>query len=490
MLRQSALLPLFLVLLALAPLLVSTHPFSLSYSRQRHSSSGTSQDPPLPQQNGPSQQLAFSAPNRQQHSFEAPVPSQEQDRKDSRHNSDDDDDDESFDASQVGQDRPDELLTLRHVLHHGATRYPKLFRQRDISKSEIRLNEVLRGESMTHRIKVKTTTTVQPKGEQFKSFRSRGFRAIGVSEDQSFGPGSYKRVLVNAPDMADQQTLVQLGKMNYNSYNVIDSSSWYDLEGNWNVNSTFGWEEDGLRGHVFASRDNSTLIIAIKGTTAAFLGGSGNTAARDKTNDNLLFSCCCAKIDLTWRAVCDCKRGGRRCDQKCVEDSLASDDTYYNVAMKVLWTVQDMYPNANIWLTGHSLGGGVASLLGLTFGVPTVTFEIPGDRLAAQRLHLPGPPAINWNEFPLYHVGHTADPIYMGVCNGRTSACYFSGFALESKCHTGRTCVYDTVGEDKWKVSILKHRLTDTIEGVLKVKTVPGCSVETDCVDCQHYEYL
>jgi lipase ATG15 len=88
---------------------------------------------------------------------------------------------------------------------------------------------------MTHRIKVKTTTTVQPKGEQFKSFRSKGFRAIGVSEDQSFGPGSYKRVLVNAPDVADQQTLVQLGKMNFNSYNQVDSSSWYDLEGNWNV---------------------------------------------------------------------------------------------------------------------------------------------------------------------------------------------------------------------------------------------------------------
>ena len=90
-----------------------------------------------------------------------------------------------------------------------------------------------------------------------------------------------------------------------------------------------------------------------------------------------------------------------------------------------------MYPETNVWLTGHSLGGGLSSLLGLTFGVPTVTFEVPGDRLAAQRLHLPGPPAISWDELPLFHVGHTADPIFQGVCNGPRSACYYSGFALE-----------------------------------------------------------
>ncbi|KAF9362424.1 putative lipase atg15, partial [Mortierella sp. NVP85] len=156
----------------------------------------------------------------------------------------------------------------------------------------------------------------------------------------------------------------------------------------------------------------------------------------------------------------------------------------------VLWEVQDQYPDANIWLTGHSLGGGVSALLGLTFGVPTITFEAPGDRLAAQRLHLPGPPALRWEEFPLYHVGHTADPIFMGVCNGPRSACYFSGFALESKCHTGRTCVYDMVGEDNWGVSILKHRLADTIEGVLKMKTVPKCMPEAECVDCGQYQYL
>ena len=50
-----------------------------------------------------------------------------------------------------------------------------------------------------------------------------------------------------------------------------------------------------------------------------------------------------------------------------------------------------MYPDSNIWVIGHSLGGALASLLGITFGAPVVTFEPPGERMAAQRLHLPTP---------------------------------------------------------------------------------------------------
>jgi len=50
-----------------------------------------------------------------------------------------------------------------------------------------------------------------------------------------------------------------------------------------------------------------------------------------------------------------------------------------------------MYPEANIWLIGHSLGGGLSSLLGATFGAPVVAFESPGEKMAAGRLHLPSP---------------------------------------------------------------------------------------------------
>jgi putative lipase involved disintegration of autophagic bodies len=35
---------------------------------------------------------------------------------------------------------------------------------------------------------------------------------------------------------------------------------------------------------VYASSDNSIVVIAVKGTTAAFLGGGGGTSTRDKIN--------------------------------------------------------------------------------------------------------------------------------------------------------------------------------------------------------------
>lgn len=70
------------------------------------------------------------------------------------------------------------------------------------------------------------------------------------------------------------------------------------------------------------------------------------------------------------------------------------------------------YPSANIWLTGHSLGGVLASLLGLTFGLPAVTFEAFPDRLAVERLRLRVPRRRENN--PVTHVFHTGDMIVSG----------------------------------------------------------------------------
>jgi lipase ATG15 len=97
-----------------------------------------------------------------------------------------------------------------------------------------------------------------------------------------------------------------------------------------------GWEprDDGFRGHVFATQDNSTVVLSIKGTSAGYFGGTGPTGKKDRINDNLLFSCCCAHVDWTWTEVCRCHRGGWKCDRNCTEQALVADEgLFYPIGM-------------------------------------------------------------------------------------------------------------------------------------------------------------
>lgn len=107
-------------------------------------------------------------------------------------------------------------------------------------------------------------------------------------------------------------------------------------------------------------------------------------------------------------------------------------------------------------------------MLSLTYGIPSVSFEAPGDLLASRRLHLPLPRGNDYTSSKITtHVYHTADPIAMGVCNGALSSCAVAGFALESRCHTGRSIVYDTVGKLGWSVDIRTHRINAVIDNLL-----------------------
>jgi len=117
-------------------------------------------------------------------------------------------------------------------------------------------------------------------------------------------------------------------------------------------------------------------------------------------------------------------------------------------------------------------------MLSRTYGVPSVSFESPGDLLPSRRLHLPLPPppsnsSSNSSQRSLQdelttHIFHTADPIPMGVCTGTISTCAIGGFALETRCHTGKTILYDTVGRLQWSVDIRTHPIHIIIDYLLK----------------------
>ncbi|KAG0152346.1 hypothetical protein CROQUDRAFT_667247 [Cronartium quercuum f. sp. fusiforme G11] len=287
---------------------------------------------------------------------------------------------------------------------------------------------------------------------------------------------------IEMPDVTHLKTLSSLAKMTNDAYTIPDDDRWVDPGKKWNISNSFGWEQDGLRGHVFATADNKSVVIAIKGTSAGLLGNGGSTGANDKLNDNLLFSCCCARVSWSWSTVCDCYQGPYQCRQSCVEQALIDKSVYFPAAVEIYNDIVTMYPHARIWLAGHSLGAALASLLGLTFGVPVVGFESPGDLLPARRLHLPLPPTATWGEgremSGVTHVFHTADPIAMGTCNGVLSTCSVAGYAMESRCHVGRSIIYDTVGKLNWAVDIRTHAIKTVIESVLIPDwdpTAPAC---------------
>ena len=315
---------------------------------------------------------------------------------------------------------------------------------------------------------------------------------------------------VIAPDPGDRITLHTLAEMATIAYYRNASREAPTLPG-WTITSSFGWDSDGLRGHVFSSPGSPVVVAALKGTSATFLPGGGDTAKRDKDNDNLFFSCCCARVTQSWTPVCGCYDDkAHTCDARCVSHALIEHSFYYPAATAVYNNVSFTYPDRQLWLTGHSLGGATASLLGITFAVPAVAFEAPGERLAAARLHLPLPPPDFSDEdayarAPVTHVYHTADPLAMGDCQGPHSLCSVAGYAMETRCHAGQSVIYDTQRYLGWSSNVLTHRISAVMELLAEdwdskvsrrarhnetLGAVPTPVRETSCADCTDWRYV
>jgi lipase ATG15 len=74
------------------------------------------------------------------------------------------------------------------------------------------------------------------------------------------------------------------------------------------------------------------------------------------------------------------------------------------------------------------------------------------------------------------------------------SSCWNAGYAMESQCHTGLECSYDTIDDLGWRANIAKHRMWTMIRDVLTSKEyakrlgvgrVVECkAVPEECVDC------
>lgn len=303
---------------------------------------------------------------------------------------------------------------------------------------------------------------------------------------------------IAGPNVTDKETVLSFARMANNAYtHDFGTGEWQEVGGGFNYTEDFGWEQDGLRGHIFADKENKTVVIGLKGTSMAIFDGA-ETTGNDKLNDNLFGSCCCAQGGhYGWKQVCDCMTDTYTCNSTCLVKSLRQKSHYYFAARDLYHNVTERYPDSDVWMSGHSLGGVVSSLLGLTYGLPVMTFEAYPDAMAASRLGLPTPPGYHIGAHQsrpstgIHHYGHTADPIFMGTCNAATSLCTLAGYALQSQCHTGRTCIYDTVGDLGWRSGIGTHRIVNVIKDVIeKYDTVPECDEDVDCQDCFSWKFF
>lgn len=403
------------------------------------------------------------------------------------------------------ESRGSQTFALKHIFHRGTYRNPDLHKRLDIpavDQTSFAFEDdlstytapppQLRLQSENYEIE-RLTDRKWSSVEQHLDYAS--IAGVSAQLDASY----WTLDNVPGPDTTDKDTVINLAYMAANSYVPdVSDAEWSNVSMGYNHSQPFGWEGDGLRGHIFADEGNKTIIIGLKGTSPAVFDGDGTTT-RDKLNDNLFFSCCCAQGgNYFWRQVCDCQSSTYTCNSTCLVKALKSKTRYYQASVDLYNNVTDLYPNSNVWIIGHSLGGAVSSLLGLTFGLPVITFEAPGDDLAARRLGLPVPPRGLQGPDPpnrgkytgARHFGHTADPVFMGTCNGATATCTIGGYAMESQCHTGLQCVYDTVNDLGWRSGIGYHKIHNVIDTVIKkYKEVPKCEADTECRDCFNWKY-
>ena len=152
-------------------------------------------------------------------------------------------------------------------------------------------------------LKARPTTVYRPRS--LEALHRTRLRSLYHAQSE-LEPLIWDPVEISGPDIEDLHTLAQLSRMSANAYALpLDPKNWFEIDDTWSSvrsstvlnlyyfyqcyilqNIPFGWHgkhaEDGFRGHAFLSADNSTIVLAIKGTTL-----QGPTSKLDKFNDNL-----------------------------------------------------------------------------------------------------------------------------------------------------------------------------------------------------------
>lgn len=174
-----------------------------------------------------------------------------------------------------------------------------------------------------------------------------------------------------------------------------------------------------MRCKLFDYKDS--LVLAIKGTSLNILGFKlGETSTNDKEIVNIMFN--------------TCRRRSER--NNCLYlKKIAFDKLRYLYDLQIIMnSIIQLYPNKNIILTGHSLGGALASLLSMIYKYKCIPFASPGEEYFSRLLNL------SKSDSKIFHYGMCNDSIYTGKCD---KLCKILGYQINTKKHSGRVyCIH------------------------------------------------
>lgn len=277
-------------------------------------------------------------------------------------------------------------------------------------------------------------------------------------------------------------------------------------------------DNDTVRAYLFSSEDFKTHIISIKGTST-ILGKNIkvlNSVYNDKFNDNLFYSCCFYKQsnlfnkdDKLIKEKCwnDEESHNNKqmvfsnkkiCKKKCFNAMNDHDLNYITIMNYIIQSLKlnDKYnidfEKDEILFTGHSLGGTLATIMGVMYNKIAISFQSPGVKNFLENSHIFNK-YINKDSYEnIYNFGHNADIIFKGKCKGKFSFCYIGGYNIETKCHIGKVCEYDAINKLKISESIFTHRLKYVLDNIIPhwEKDFPECKINNDCKDCEKWTYI
>lgn len=206
---------------------------------------------------------------------------------------------DSFDAGRPSQDlgerdfvgnaatgiasQANDTQTLRHIYHRGSHTYPRLHRYLDVpTDARLRVTddygETYEAAPTELRARV-ASTSIQRLAKRKPADIDRLLQHADIHGEAATLPSSAWTVdEIAGPNVTDRKTVLTFAKMAANAYVQEHSGGeWKDVKGGFNYTDDFGWQEDGLRGHIFADETNKTIVIGLKGTSVPWFDAPDTT---------------------------------------------------------------------------------------------------------------------------------------------------------------------------------------------------------------------